>query len=75
MTNEEFEAHNAELEKQAEVGKWKNAFEALVSCYLAVAYKHNWEHYDSEIDYTSIARDIIEEVGMDEVFGGVYPRS
>lgn len=71
MTKEEFEAHCAELEKQAEVGKWKNAFEALVSCYLAVAYKRKWEHYDSEFDYKDWARETIEEMGMGEVFDEV----
>jgi hypothetical protein len=71
MTNEEFEAHCAELEKQSVVGKWKNAYEALVDCYLAVAYKRKWKHYDPEFDYKDYARELIESQGYIYAFQDV----
>lgn len=64
MNKEEFEAHCAELDRQAVAGKWKNAFEALVCCYLATKYKRKWKHYDREFDYEQYAEDLIGSMGM-----------
>jgi hypothetical protein len=72
MTKDEFEAHCAELEKLSEVNgeanKWKDAFTTLMYCYVALAYKRKWKDYDSGFDYKFAAKQVIEEVGLGEIY-------
>ena len=72
MNKEQFEAHCAELEKHAEknaeLNQWKDAFKTLMYCYAAMAYKRKWKDYDSEFDYKYTAKEVIEEVGLGDIY-------
>jgi hypothetical protein len=64
MNKEEFVVRMEELERLAEVGKWKNAFQELVTYYMAAVHKEDWEPYNPDIDYDALAIELIQEMGM-----------
>jgi hypothetical protein len=47
------------------LGKWKNAFEALMYCWMAAQYKEQWVDYDPGFDYEAYALELIKMMDMD----------